>query len=75
MRRGRDEPQWLDLTIKDASASKPCVLELLHRCGRACTGSEWMDPAFMEAVRTRATRISLSEGDTQMLDLKLQQPR
>jgi len=36
---------------------------------------EWMDPAFMEAVRTRATRISVNEGDTQVLDLKLQQPR
>jgi hypothetical protein len=34
-----------------------------------------MDPAFMEAVRTRATRISVNEGDTQVLDLKLQQPR
>ena len=36
---------------------------------------EWMDPAFMESVRTRATRVSLNEGDTQVLDLKLVQPR
>jgi hypothetical protein len=32
---------------------------------------EWMDPAFMESVRSRATRISLNEGDTQVIDLKL----
>jgi protocatechuate 3,4-dioxygenase beta subunit len=36
---------------------------------------EWMDPAFMESVRTRATPISLIEGDTQVIDLKLVQPR
>jgi hypothetical protein len=35
---------------------------------------EWMDPGFMEAVHTRATRVSLNEGDTQVLDLKLVQP-
>jgi hypothetical protein len=37
--------------------------------------SEWMDPSFMESVRTRATRVSLIEGDTQVIDLKLVQPR
>jgi Carboxypeptidase regulatory-like domain len=36
---------------------------------------EWMDPAFMESVRTRATRISINEGDVQTIDLKLVQPR
>ena len=36
---------------------------------------EWMDPAFMESVRTRATRISINEGDTLVADLKLVQPR
>jgi len=36
---------------------------------------EWMDPAFMEAVHTRATRITVNEGDVQTLDLKLVQIR
>ena len=36
---------------------------------------EWMDPAFMEAVRTHATRITVNEGDVQTLDLKLVQMR
>jgi hypothetical protein len=36
---------------------------------------EWMDPAFMESVHTRATRITINEGDTQVLDLKLVQLR
>jgi hypothetical protein len=36
---------------------------------------EWMDPAFMESVRTRATSISINEGDTLVADLKLVQPR
>jgi protocatechuate 3,4-dioxygenase beta subunit len=36
---------------------------------------EWMDPAFMDSVRSQATRVSLNEGDTQVLDLKLLQGR
>jgi len=32
---------------------------------------EWMDPAFMESMRTHASRITVNEGDTQSLDLKL----
>lgn len=36
---------------------------------------EWMDPAWMESVRSRATRVTLSEGDTLVADLKLVQPR
>jgi protocatechuate 3,4-dioxygenase beta subunit len=36
---------------------------------------EWLDPAFLESVRSRATRVTLNEGDTQVLDLKLVQPR
>ena len=32
---------------------------------------EWMDPAFMESVRTRATSISINEGDTLVADLQL----
>lgn len=36
---------------------------------------EWMDPAFMEAVHTYATRISVNEGDLQTLDLRLIQMR
>jgi protocatechuate 3,4-dioxygenase beta subunit len=36
---------------------------------------EWMDPAFMESVHARATRITVNEGDTQVLDLKLIQLR
>jgi protocatechuate 3,4-dioxygenase beta subunit len=37
--------------------------------------SEWMDPAWMESVRSRATRVTLNEGDTLVADLKLVQPR
>jgi carboxypeptidase family protein len=36
---------------------------------------EWMDPAFLESVRSRATRVTLNEGDTLVTDLKLVQPR
>jgi hypothetical protein len=36
---------------------------------------QWMDPAFMEAVHTYATRITVNDGDTQVLDLKLVQMR
>jgi hypothetical protein len=36
---------------------------------------EWMDPAWMESVRSRATRVTLNEGDTLVADLKLAQPR
>src|SRR5262245_16935082 len=36
---------------------------------------EWMDPAFMESVQPRATRVVLNEGDTLVTDLKLVQPR
>jgi len=36
---------------------------------------EWMDPAWMESVRSRATRVTLNEGDTLVADLKLVQPR
>jgi len=36
---------------------------------------DWMDPAFMEAVHSRATRITVNEGDVQTLDLKLVQMR
>ena len=34
---------------------------------------EWMNPAFMEAVHTHATRITVNEGDVQTLDLRLVQ--
>jgi protocatechuate 3,4-dioxygenase beta subunit len=37
--------------------------------------SEWMDPAWMESVRSRATPVTLNEGDTLVADLKLVQPR
>jgi protocatechuate 3,4-dioxygenase beta subunit len=37
--------------------------------------AEWMDPAFLESVRSRATRVTLNEGDTLVTDLKLVQPR
>jgi hypothetical protein len=30
-----------------------------------------MDPGFMESVRSAATRVSMNEGDTQVIDLKL----
>jgi hypothetical protein len=36
---------------------------------------EWNDPAFLESVRSRATRVTLNEGDTLVADLKLVQPR
>jgi carboxypeptidase family protein len=36
---------------------------------------EWMDPAFLESVRSRATRVTLNEGDTLVTDLKIVQPR
>jgi protocatechuate 3,4-dioxygenase beta subunit len=36
---------------------------------------EWMDPTFMESIRSRATRVTLNEGDTLVTDLKLVQPR
>ena len=36
---------------------------------------EWMDPAFMESVHSRASRITINEGDVQTLDLKLMQLR
>jgi protocatechuate 3,4-dioxygenase beta subunit len=36
---------------------------------------QWMDPAFMESVHTRATRITVNEDDVQTLDLKLIQLR
>jgi protocatechuate 3,4-dioxygenase beta subunit len=36
---------------------------------------DWMDPVFLESIRMRATRISVNEGDTQTLDLKLIQGR
>jgi hypothetical protein len=36
---------------------------------------EWLDPTFMESVRTQATRVSLTEGETLVADLKLVQPR
>jgi len=32
---------------------------------------EWMDPAFMESMHARSARITVNEGDTQTLDLKL----
>jgi len=37
--------------------------------------NEFMDPAFLESVRSRATRVTLNEGDTLVADLKLVQPR
>jgi carboxypeptidase family protein len=37
--------------------------------------NDFMDPAFLESVRTRATRVILNEGDTLVTDLKLVQPR
>lgn len=37
--------------------------------------TEWMDPAWMESVRSRATRVTLNEGDTLVADLKLIQQR
>jgi sarcosine oxidase gamma subunit len=36
---------------------------------------EWMDPAWMESLRSRAARVTLNEGDTLVTDLKLVQPR
>lgn len=36
---------------------------------------EWMDPTWMESVRSRATRVTLNEGDTLVADLKLTEPR
>ena len=32
---------------------------------------DWMDPGFMESVRSAATRVSMSERDTSVVDLKL----
>ena len=32
---------------------------------------EWMDPAFMESMHARSAHITVNEGDTQTLDLKL----
>jgi hypothetical protein len=36
---------------------------------------EWMDPEYLESIRLRATPISISEGDTRTVDLKLIQGR
>lgn len=37
--------------------------------------SEWNDPAWMESVRSRATPVTLNDGDTLVSDLKLAQAR
>lgn len=34
-------------------------------------GSEWMDPEFLEAIRSQATAFTLFEGNSKTLDLKL----
>jgi hypothetical protein len=33
--------------------------------------SEWTDPEFLERIRTKATRLSISEGETKSVDLKV----
>jgi hypothetical protein len=34
-------------------------------------GFEWMDPEFLQAIRSQATAFTLLEGDSRTLDLKL----
>jgi hypothetical protein len=34
--------------------------------------TEWMDPEFLQALRTTATRLILGEGETKTLTLTLQ---
>jgi hypothetical protein len=33
--------------------------------------SEWTEPEFLERVRTKATRVSISEGETKSVDLRV----
>jgi hypothetical protein len=33
--------------------------------------SEWMEPDYLERIRAKATQVSLNEGETKSLDLKL----
>jgi hypothetical protein len=33
--------------------------------------SEWTDPEFLERIRTKATKLSISEGETKSVDLKV----
>jgi hypothetical protein len=33
--------------------------------------NEWTDPEFLERIRTKATRLSISEGETKSVDLKV----
>ncbi|HTM26699.1 MAG TPA: carboxypeptidase-like regulatory domain-containing protein [Vicinamibacterales bacterium] len=35
------------------------------------TGTEWMDPEFLQSIRALATAFTLQEGESKMLDLKL----
>jgi hypothetical protein len=37
----------------------------------AVENGQWMDPEYLETLRARATRISLGEGETKSIDLKL----
>jgi protocatechuate 3,4-dioxygenase beta subunit len=34
-------------------------------------GTEWMDPDFLDSIRTKASSFSLGDGETKTLDLKL----
>jgi hypothetical protein len=34
-------------------------------------GNEWMDPEFLDAIKTKASSFSLGDGETKTLDLKL----
>ena len=33
--------------------------------------SEWTEPDYLERIRSKATDVSLSEGETKSVDLKL----
>ena len=34
-------------------------------------GTEWMDPEFLDSIKTKASSFSLGDGETKTLDLKL----
>jgi hypothetical protein len=34
---------------------------------------EWLDPAFLEQIRTKANRVTIGEGETRTEDLKVQE--
>ena len=36
---------------------------------------QWFDPDFLEAVRSSATAITLAEGETRTIDLKVVEVR